>query len=67
MGRCYSALKEYQQAEECFTLIAKENPVDFDSRLRLAEVYEATDRKDQALQVIEAGTPPPPHVKGHAS
>jgi len=60
MGRCYAALKEYQQAEECFTLIAKENPVDFDSRLRLAEVYEATDRKDQALQVIDAGTHPLP-------
>ena len=55
MGRCYVSLKEWDQAEECFCLIARENPVDFDSRLRLAEVYEATDRKDEALQVVEAG------------
>lgn len=55
MGRCYAALRELQQAEECFALTAKENPVDYDSRLRLAEIYEATDRKEQALQVIEAG------------
>jgi tetratricopeptide (TPR) repeat protein len=57
MGRCYEALNESQQAQECFLMCATENPADFDSRLRLAEIYEATNRKDEALAIVEAGTP----------
>lgn len=55
MGRCYTAINELQQAEECYVMVAKENPTDFDSRLRLAEIYEQTGRKGEALEVISAG------------
>jgi len=56
MGRCYAALNELQQAEECYIMVSRENPTDFDSRLRLAEVYEQLGRKEEALEVISAGT-----------
>jgi len=55
MGKCYTAMNELQQAEECYVMVAKENPTDFDSRLRLAEIYERTGRKAEALEVISAG------------
>jgi hypothetical protein len=55
MGRCYEALNETQQAEECFLMCTTENPADFDSRLRLAEIYEATSRKVEAMAIVEAG------------
>jgi hypothetical protein len=59
MGRCYVNLNELQSAEECFLMCARENPTDFDSRLRLAEIYGSTNRKDEAKQIIDAGTPLP--------
>jgi len=37
-------------------MVSRENPTDFDSRLRLAEVYEQLGRKEEALEVISAGT-----------
>jgi thioredoxin-like negative regulator of GroEL len=58
MGRCYVSLNDLQQAEECFAMCARENPVDFDSRLRLAEILELTNRKEEALEIVVAGTPP---------
>jgi tetratricopeptide (TPR) repeat protein len=58
MGRCYESLNETQQAEECFLMCATENPADFDSRLRLAEIYEATNRTEEAMAIVEAGIRP---------
>lgn len=58
MGRCYSALHEFAQAEECFTLCANANPSDFDSRLRLAEILESTNRKEEAKEIVDAGISP---------
>lgn len=57
MGRCYASLNDLPQAEECFAMCAGENPVDFDSRLRLAEILELTNRKEEALEIIAAGNP----------
>ena len=54
MGRCYAALHEYQQAEDCFRMCARDNPIDYDTRLCLAEVLEATNRKQEALEVADA-------------
>jgi hypothetical protein len=59
MGRCYVSLNETQQAEECFAMCARENPTDFDSRLRLAEIYESTNRKNEAREIVDAGITPP--------
>jgi tetratricopeptide (TPR) repeat protein len=58
MGRCYINLQEIQQAEECFQMCTRENPKDFDSRLRLAEIYSSTNRKDEARQIIDDGISP---------
>jgi tetratricopeptide (TPR) repeat protein len=55
MARCYISLSELQQAEECLAMCARENPMDFNSRIRLAEILEASNRKEEALQVLEAG------------
>lgn len=54
MGRCYTSLNELREAEECFSMCAAENPTDFDSRLRLAEILELTNRKEEALDIIAA-------------
>jgi hypothetical protein len=35
-------------------MCVKENQTDFDSRITLAEILEATDRKQEALEVMEA-------------
>lgn len=55
LGRCYASLADLQQAEECFNMCAKENPRDFETRLNLAEILEKTNRKDQAIEIVEAG------------
>jgi hypothetical protein len=55
MARSYMLLKELPQAEECLIMCTKENPMDFESRLRLVEIFEATNRKEEALQLLEAG------------
>jgi hypothetical protein len=50
-------------------MVSRENPTDFDSRLRLAEIYEQTGRKEEALEVISAGTlstPPNPSLISHS-
>ena len=60
MGRCYAVLNELQQAEECYTMCARVNPTDYDSRLRLAEILELTNRKTEAIEIIVAG---PSHHK----
>lgn len=36
-------------------MVAKENPRDFDTRLNLAEILEKTNRKGQAIELVEAG------------
>jgi len=56
LGRCYALLGDLQQAEECFNMCAKENPRDFETRLNLAEILEKTNRKDGALEMVEAGS-----------
>ena len=55
MGRCYASLNDLRQAEECFAMCATENPSDLDSRLRLAEIFERTHRKVEAMEIIAAG------------
>jgi thioredoxin-like negative regulator of GroEL len=55
MGRCYAVLNELQQAEECYVMCARVNPTDYDSRLRLAEILELTNRKTEAMEIIAAG------------
>ena len=55
MGRCYAVLNELQQAEECYAMCARVNPTDFDSRLRLAEILELTNRKIEAMDIVAAG------------
>jgi len=59
MGRCYQSLRDLQAAEECYLMCAQENPTDFDSRLRLAEILEMTNRKEEAVEIVAAGIPPP--------
>ena len=56
MGRCYAVLNEFQQAEECYTMCARVNPTDYDSRLRLAEILELTNRTTEAMEIVAAGT-----------
>lgn len=56
MGRCYQSLKDFQAAEECYLMCAQENPTDFESRLRLAEILEITNRKEEAVEVVAGGT-----------
>jgi len=36
-------------------MCAQENPTDFESRLRLAEILEITNRKEEAVEVIATG------------
>jgi tetratricopeptide (TPR) repeat protein len=55
LGRCYASLGDLQQAEEVFNMCAKENPRDFETRLNLAEILEKTNRKEQAIEIVEAG------------
>lgn len=58
MGRCYEALNDLRRAEECYALCARENPTDFDTRLRLAEVLESTNRTEEAIEVVASGIIP---------
>jgi tetratricopeptide (TPR) repeat protein len=59
LGHCYEALGDLQEAEQCYNMVANENPRDFDSRLALADILEKTNRRDRALEIIEAGSKPP--------
>ncbi|GAO48244.1 TPR-like protein [Saitoella complicata NRRL Y-17804] len=52
LGRCCLALKEYEDAESCFSVVYTMLPNDIDSRVRLAEMYELLDRRDEALALI---------------
>lgn len=54
MGKAYKAIGEFAQAEDYFDAVLANDPKSTDTMVLLAEVYESTDRREKALEIINA-------------
>lgn len=52
MARCYKELGNIDDAEECYHAILNLYPDDVDARMKLAEIYEVSDRREEALELV---------------
>ena len=52
IGKCYKGLGDIDTAERIYRDIIEKTPETLDVRLFLAELYESTNRKDEALQMM---------------
>ena len=52
MAKCYREIGNIDDTEECYHAILNLYPDDVDARLRLAELYEVSDRREEALQLV---------------
>ncbi|BFZ56795.1 transcription factor TFIIIC subunit tfc4 [Savitreella phatthalungensis] len=51
-ARCYIEVDELDAAEQCLMAVLQVDATDRDATLRLAEVYQRQNRRDQALELI---------------
>ncbi|KAK9460495.1 uncharacterized protein V1516DRAFT_652483 [Lipomyces oligophaga] len=52
MGRCLHGLRDFAQAETAFKTVIANDENNLDARIALAEVYEATGRRQEALELV---------------
>lgn len=52
MAKAFKYTEEYEQAEECLDAVLSNDPTDTAAMVLLAEVYELTDRRQEALETI---------------
>ena len=52
MAKCYREIGNIDDTEECYHAILNLYPDDVDARLKLAELYEVSDRREEALQLV---------------
>ncbi|KAK9467184.1 hypothetical protein V1512DRAFT_262142 [Lipomyces arxii] len=52
MGRCLHGLDDFDQAESAYQTVVASDATNLDARIALAEVYEATGRRQEALELV---------------
>ncbi|KAF8477123.1 hypothetical protein BDZ91DRAFT_787718 [Kalaharituber pfeilii] len=52
MAKCYKEIGNVEDAEECYLTILSLYPDDVDARMKLAEIYEVSDRREEALELV---------------
>ncbi|RPB21692.1 TPR-like protein [Terfezia boudieri ATCC MYA-4762] len=52
MAKCYKEIGNIDDAEECYHAILSLYPNDVDARMKLAEIYEVSDRREEALDLV---------------
>lgn len=52
MAKCYMEIGNIDDAEECYHAILSSCPDDIDARMKLAEIYEVSDRREDALELV---------------
>lgn len=52
MARAFKATEDFSQAEECLNAVLASDPADSQTMVLLAELYESTDRRQEALAMI---------------
>ncbi|TGZ83358.1 TPR-like protein [Ascodesmis nigricans] len=52
LAHCYKALDQVDDAEECYNGILENNPTDTYALLELANIYEMSDRRGEALDLV---------------
>ncbi|KAK9457719.1 hypothetical protein V1511DRAFT_185502 [Dipodascopsis uninucleata] len=52
MGRCLHGLGDFDQAEAAYRTVIEGDQSNLDARIALAEVYEATGRRREALELV---------------
>ncbi|KAG5518178.1 hypothetical protein PMAC_003364 [Pneumocystis sp. 'macacae'] len=52
MGKCYKAIDDLEAAEECFKGIVANNERHIESLIQLADIYQITGRREEALDVV---------------
>lgn len=55
MGKCYKAVDDLEAAEECFKGIVANNEKHIESLIQLADIYQITGRREEALDVVNKG------------
>lgn len=52
MGKCLHGLGDFEQAETAYQTVIDSDVANLDARIALAEVYEATGKRREALQLV---------------
>ncbi|KAK9368534.1 hypothetical protein V1509DRAFT_623193 [Lipomyces kononenkoae] len=52
MGRCLQGLADFEQAEAAYQTVITSDHSNLDARIALAEVYEATGKRREALELV---------------
>jgi general transcription factor 3C polypeptide 3 (transcription factor C subunit 4) len=52
MAICYKALNQVDDAEDCYGTVLEAYPQDTGARMALASIYEVSDRKAEALELV---------------
>lgn len=52
MAKCYKEIGNVDDAEECYHAILNLQPENVDARMKLAEIYEVSDRREDALELV---------------
>lgn len=52
LAACYVKVGRMTEAEDCYKIVVESNPADWEARVALAKMYEAQDRRAEALPLI---------------
>ncbi|KAI5808754.1 hypothetical protein DFH27DRAFT_589841 [Peziza echinospora] len=52
MAKCYKEIGNIEDAEECYHTLLNIYPDDVEGRMQLAEIYEVSDRREEALELV---------------
>lgn len=52
MAGCYKALNRVEDAEDCYGTVLEENPQDTEAMMELASIYEVSNRRAEALDLV---------------
>lgn len=52
MATCYKALNQVEDAEDCYVTVLETYPSDTDAMMELASIYEVSNRKAEALDLV---------------
>jgi general transcription factor 3C polypeptide 3 (transcription factor C subunit 4) len=52
MATCYKALSQVEDAEDCYKALLQHDPKDTEALMELASIYEVSDRKPEALELV---------------
>ena len=52
MATCYKALNKVDDAEDCYVTVSEAYPTNTDAMMELASIYEVSNRKAEALDLV---------------